>query len=753
MKKDTTIGPPSMSQNDPSIGLLVDYAREVVREYLHAQCDEVEQEERDKMFSGFRISGEVVAKQFRKSNPDLFTEDLAQSHSRRKKLLKGWLKDPPKVLEPLAELAVIFELSFEDVEILIMAAAPAIDPTVEDLYAYVRNNVHKRDADVGFVCNMLSMGLPQHFDHYLKRCDFDSPLRRHRLVLLELRRTEEDQLDKNLVTRRIKAADRVLDFMRARGQEAMPQVDESLASVCVRLRESVEIEHLGLPQTIQETVYQLGRSRTLPVVLLGPEGAGKQAIAQSIAKPVRRGILSADLVALLNENPEILEILLAELFREARLGGDLVYLYGHGLSAEITGPVRLVLERFLHKESLVLGVDKLPIWGAEITASWPTIAVPLPDEHARLRFWSNALTGVRNLPGKEALLLVSRRYQLSASQIRQAATEARRLAQINRRKRILLNDLDRACRAHFAHQLGDVAQLIPPTTFSIDDLILGPNEKGKFQEVLLYAAERDAIFSEWGFGEKFPYGKGLSMLFYGPPGTGKTMSAMIIAAALGVDLFRVDLSRVLSRYVGETEKNLAKIFDEAERGRVMLLFDEADSLFTKRTDVQTSVDRYANLEVAYLLQRMENFEGITILTTNVEQLLDDAFKRRLRYRVYFPLPDANLRKDLWSCLLPRSAPIQPNIPFNVLGDVYELTGGHIKQAVIRAAVYARRDKTGIMFRHLVEAAQAECKELGMLMSDRMPKPLEEALKFAIEEENREKKNKPPTDRDKTLSAS
>lgn len=370
----------------------------------------------------------------------------------------------------------------------------------------------------------------------------------------------------------------------------------------------------------------------------------------------------------------------------------------------------------------------MPPWAVSLTLGWPVIPIPMPEPEHRLKLWMQAFEGDRRVPDADSMAVIARRYEMSPAQIDKASAEARRLAQIARHKRVEMADLDKACRAHFAHQLSDLAELVPPNPFRATDLILPPAEKQKFDEILLYSEEREGIYNDWGFGEKFPYGRGLSVLFYGPPGTGKTMGATIIASALGLDLFRIDLSRITSRYVGETEKNLARVFDEAERGRVMLLFDEADSLFTKRTEVRNSVDRYANLEVAFLLQRMENFEGVTVLTTNVEHNLDDAFKRRIRYRIYFPMPDDETRARLWKSFIPKSAPVEPNIPFELLGEYFEITGGHIKQAVLRAAFYARRAHSAIHFHHLVEGALIECRELGMLISERMPKKLMEAMR-------------------------
>ncbi len=370
-----------------------------------------------------------------------------------------------------------------------------------------------------------------------------------------------------------------------------------------------------------------------------------------------------------------------------------------------------------------------------MTAGWPTLPVPLPDADHRLACWEDAFQHDEASPDRDTLYAISRRFQMSAEQIRQAASEARRRAQVARRKRIEVADVDAACRAHFAHKLSDLADVMPPSAFRPEDLILAPHERQSFEEILLVSREQEAVYDEWGFGEKFPYGRGLSVLFYGPPGTGKTMAATIIARELGLDLFRVDLSRIVSKFVGETEKNLARVFDEAEKGRVMLLFDEAESMFTKRTDVKSSVDRYANLEVAYLLQRMESFEGVTVLTTNVDQYLDDAFKRRIRYRIYFPMPNAETRTMLWKSFIPDAAPLRENIPFELIGEQFELAGGHIKKAVLRSAFYARREDTKIGLKHLVDAARAECSELGNLLSDHISSKLSQAL---LEEEHRKR---------------
>ena len=226
---------------------------------------------------------------------------------------------------------------------------------------------------------------------------------------------------------------------------------------------------------------------------------------------------------------------------------------------------------------------------------------------------------------------------------------------------------------------------------------------------------RRQVHESWGFAKKLSRGLGLSALFFGAPGTGKTMVAGLIARELGLDLYQVDLSRIVSKWVGETEKQLASLFAAAESGHAIVLFDEADSLFSKRTDVKSSNDRYANLEVNYLLQRMESFAGITILTTNHDTAIDEAFRRRLSFRIEFPVPEADERERIWRATIPVEAALAPDVDFSRLAEVYEMTGGYIRNATLRAAFFAASSGTEISASHLQRAASLEMSAMGKVV--------------------------------------
>jgi hypothetical protein len=247
-----------------------------------------------------------------------------------------------------------------------------------------------------------------------------------------------------------------------------------------------------------------------------------------------------------------------------------------------------------------------------------------------------------------------------------------------------------------------------------EDLILPDDQTHAVIELLARIRQRRRVYEDWGFAKKLSKGLGVSALFSGPPGTGKTMCAGLIAQDLRTELYQVDVSKIASKWIGETEKNLAALFDAAEAGHAILLFDEADALFSKRTSVQSSNDHHANAQINFLLQRLESFTGICILTTNHDASIDEAFRRRLALHIRFPVPDADERTRLWQAMLPTAAPVAADIPFATLARKYVMSGGYIRNAVLRAAFLAADEDTTITARHLTQAAQLEYEAMGKL---------------------------------------
>jgi len=285
-------------------------------------------------------------------------------------------------------------------------------------------------------------------------------------------------------------------------------------------------------------------------------------------------------------------------------------------------------------------------------------------------------------------------------------------------------DFARALRGAASPDLPRFARRLE-ASFQLDDVVLPPEPAAQLREIVANVCHAARVMQDWGFEAQLPYGRGVTALFSGPSGTGKTMAAQAIAETLGVEAFVVDLSRIVSKYIGETEKHLDAVFDDAERAGAVLLFDEADALFGKRSEVRDAHDRYANIEVAYLLQRLEAFTGLGILTTNLRQNIDSAFLRRFRFIVEFPQPDAKAREELWRRCLPTTAPREAGLEAGLrqLATNCELNGGNIRQITVRAAFAAaqqaapgREGRIGMS--HLLEAALAEVRKLGLAGTER-----------------------------------
>jgi SpoVK/Ycf46/Vps4 family AAA+-type ATPase len=273
--------------------------------------------------------------------------------------------------------------------------------------------------------------------------------------------------------------------------------------------------------------------------------------------------------------------------------------------------------------------------------------------------------------------------------------------------------IDRAVSQHLERRLGNVAERQIHLA-SLADMVLPAEIADSLTEFLSRMRLHRRVFDDWGMTRVATTGRGITALFQGPPGTGKTMVAGALARELGIELYRVDLSRVMSKWIGETERNLANVFSAAEEGQAIILFDEADSLFTKRTEVKSSNDRFANLEVNYLLQRLDSFTGIAILTTNLGTAIDSAFKRRLSFRIHFPIPDEDQREQLWRAHLPPSLPTARDLDLGDLARRYPLTGGSVRNCVMRAAFLAAAAGTVLDHELLVRAIRLEYRAAGKL---------------------------------------
>jgi SpoVK/Ycf46/Vps4 family AAA+-type ATPase len=339
----------------------------------------------------------------------------------------------------------------------------------------------------------------------------------------------------------------------------------------------------------------------------------------------------------------------------------------------------------------------------------------MPSYDERRRAWEAALglQGVR--VDENSLDELVTKFKLTPEQIANAVQTAVDVA-ISRGDEVRAADLYAGAQAHTGMKLGRLARRVAPR-YTWDDLILPPDRLEQLREICARIRYAHTVNERWGYIRRVSASPGVTVLFAGESGTGKTLAAEVIANDLGLALYKIDLSTVVSKYIGETEKNLALVFNAAEASNAVLFFDEADALFGKRSEVKDAHDRYANLEVAYLLQQLESYEGVAILATNLRQNLDEAFTRRLSFLVDFPFPEKEYRQHIWASHFPSEAPLAGDVSLDELADRYPLAGGNIRNAAVAAAYLAAADGGLITMAHIRNAIRREHQKMGRLLDD------------------------------------
>ncbi|MEJ7602044.1 MAG: AAA family ATPase [Kofleriaceae bacterium] len=449
------------------------------------------------------------------------------------------------------------------------------------------------------------------------------------------------------------------------------------------------------------------------VIVEGASGTGRRTAIASVAAKLGKPVIALD-VRRLPAGPAALELALVGLRRECRLRDaiPLVLDLHELITAEGTSESLRILARV---------VDAMPGPFAA-TASQRSLDLPVarpivrvrwqvPDTATRRAMWVRAL-GADAAAIETELDDISIRYGLGAGGIARAVISARLVAGTSP---LTSRHVVEGVRSNIAEALGDLA-VRQEVSQTWDDLVLAPDIQDQITMLVSRVKHAHRVLEDWGFSSKLPKGAGVAALFSGPPGTGKTMVAGLIARQLDLELYQVDLSKVVSKWVGETEKQLAKIFEAAEAGHALLLFDEADSLFAKRTEVKSATDRYANLEVNYLLQRIESFGGVSILTTNLETSIDPALRRRLAASVAFWPPEESERQKLWRRMLVSRAPIDADLDLDELAAAFdEMTGANIRNAALSAAFLAAAEQSPITQKLLERAARAEYASMGRVL--------------------------------------
>ncbi len=465
-----------------------------------------------------------------------------------------------------------------------------------------------------------------------------------------------------------------------------------------------------------EKNHEQGLNKNTLFFIHGSKGIGKHALVYHFCNHYNQTVILVDCKKLLpGVNPDIQ---IAQLSREALLHrGTLVFEHFDTFTEHMDD---LYVSRFV--SSLINEIQTFAKVSFALSATpWhpqseysdiSIIEVPLkiPSMMERQAFWKSAASAY---PLSEDVDLeeIANTFKLTPKQIDKSLRDAHNSMLWHEKTFIDQKLLHQANYYQLAHTLSNNAQrLVSP--YNWHDLILPKDQSEQLLEACNQLKYKHIVFSKWGFENKITYGTGLGMLFTGPPGTGKTLAAQVIANTLNLEIYRVDLSQVMSKYIGETEKNLKAIFDEAALSNAVLLFDEGDALFSKRTEVGDARDKYANVETSYLLQKIEAYEGISIVTTNLLGNIDEAFIRRFAFVIHFPFPTAEYRRKIWRNVFPTDTPLSKTIDFEYLGNRFELSGGNIKNIALNAAFLAASHEREVTMKDILRSVSNEISKTG-----------------------------------------
>ena len=660
-------------------------------------------------------------------------EALSAEHGAAAERLAARLRattEPPSLLR----LGQTFELDDFERDVLLLALAPAVDGTFNGLYGRLKGLSYRAPLDVDVALAVLAGGFADRIAH---RETFGpgGRLLRHNLLLVGRGGVETGDDFLNL---ELRLPARLVSLLLGSDEE-----DPSLRAFSQLLEPTETLDRVVLPPAEKERIVRLvahhgayratldawGLSesitygRGLVMLFCGPSGTGKTLTARAVAHNLGCRLLRVETSRLTDQHRGF-EASLENLLREAKLQSA-VLLFDEcealfASSQRGTGHLSALLATLEHFDGVVILATNVPsmLDPALDRRVLYRVDFEVPSPSMRDAIWRIHLPDTVPLADDVDIDYLGRRFEFAGGYIKNAvllatSSAASRAASTGDVPRLTHADLLGAAYTQLRHRLNkyadhDVADL------RLEDLILLDEVKDQIKEIIEAVSAQQIVFREWGFGRKFNKGRGLSALFDGEPGTGKTLSAEVIAAELGLGLYRVNVANVVSKYIGETEKNLTRVFAEARSAHAVLLFDEADSLFSKRVEVKHSNDRFANMEVNTLLQLMERYDGLVILTTNLKSSLDDALERRLSFKLNFPFPEADTRATIWQHLLPAEAPLDEGIDHELLGRCFELSGGSIKNAVLRAAYRAAATGTLITMRHLDDAAKRECQAAGKL---------------------------------------
>jgi len=643
----------------------------------------------------------------------------------------------------LPRLAQIFGLNAFEERAMLICLAPELDSKYGRLYAYLQDDVMRKQPSVELTMK-LCCATPQ--ERLQARGAFSLQASLFRAHLLRYLDGDEAPLS----ARSLKLDEMITGHLLGAGGES-----REIAACCGLIATPVDLRKLRWPESLTGRLVEAVREhlqsstpspRRMIYHLRGPDGTGRKSLAAGICHALGVKLLDVDVAELLLRAHDFEESL-RRILREGLLQPVAIFLdhFDHLLGDEP--------KAISHRRSLARAIDDFS-WLTFIAteAGWEPqglfkdhffarVELPAPDLKSRAELWADLTAGQEGVAPDIDWGELAVWYRLTPGQMRNALIAARNQALLRGEAQpqpttqnvqsaipsVTMDDLLIGCRLQSNQKLGALARKLSPLK-GWEDITLPEHALEQMREICAQVKHRQKVYDDWGFGHKQTLGKGLCVLFYGVSGTGKTLAVEVMARELQLEAFKIDLSNVVSKYIGETEKNLSRVFQEAETSNAILFFDEADALFGKRSEVKDAHDRYANIEINYLLQRMEEFDGLVILATNLRKNIDEAFFRRMHFAVEFPMPDESHRYRIWKQHLPESAPVAGDIDFDFLSKRINLAGGNIKNVVVNAAFLAAENSGVIHMKHFLRAISREYEKIGRLCMEADFAPYHNLLK-------------------------
>jgi hypothetical protein len=614
----------------------------------------------------------------------------------------------PPALEILRRL---FQLGDFERHVLLMCLAPSLDSGFERLYGYAQDDSTQKYATAGlamqlFVSGKEGLGAAALWPYL----SCDAALLRFGLI------ENDSSFSAHRASEPLRINRRVADYLLG-----INRLDEKTAFFLRRVQNqgTLSEDQVAIVGPLERRLRRWDDPVHIPVIqLIGESPLAHKAVAFELCARCGVALCAIDLSRLHSLGAER-QAYYRILERESLLLPCAYYLDYSEFDSANHGELANLLEFLdqVHTLAVIAGREPIPCERRTIT-----LQLPRSEAAAQASVWKADLgsclkpTGVENWDEviDTVIARLIQQFHFSPQQIHRVVRHAYEMAALRDTKAPVLNaaELWRTACAHAARSMDGLAQRIT-TRCSFGELVLPAEQLRQIREIASQVEQRHRVYEEWGFGTRLNRGRGIAALFAGPSGTGKTMAAEVLASHLDLDLYRIDLAGVMSKYIGETEKNLRRVFDAAEESGAILFFDEADSLFGKRSEVRDSHDRYANIEINYLLQRMEDYRGLAILATNRKALLDQAFLRRLRFLVDFPFPSAADRVRIWQGAFPEQAEKQ-TLDYEFLGRL-EISGGSISNIALNAAFLAAGEGARVEMRHVLAAARREYAKIDKLM--------------------------------------